>query len=299
MVAAARLAREPRAEVTLIDARAAGLGGPRHGRNGGPGLVNLVGGRSTASSRSTWRTTGSAPSTRSSIPTSSSGSRPEPSAYSQSGRGQTESGPGQQSTQKLGSSGHGQNLKHPDCGVAESWAPCSSRFYEAKYADLQEFLDDLRLLIHDNRFDTVQGFAVENPAGGWLYSLEATKSFAPGQEPDDAVLLAGLRFLPDTLTVRDMPYFDYLNRLAPLVAFLQEIGVWFFPHPWLDLMLPDDRRGRWEAPGIPWGRCPRRRRTGSCTTAPAGPRSTPPSGRTIRTPCWHRGRGSSTRLEVG
>jgi cytokinin dehydrogenase len=116
-----------------------------------------------------------------------------------------------------------------------------TRFYEAKYADLGEFLSDLRLLIQDGRFDTVQGFAAENPAGGWLYSLEATKNFAPGQEPDDVALLAGLRFLPGQITARDMPYFDYVNRLAPLVEFLQQIGVWSFPHPWLDLMLPDDQ----------------------------------------------------------
>lgn len=32
-----------------------------------------------------------------------------------------------------------------------------------------------------------------------------------------------------------MTYFDYLNRLAPLVAFLRQIGVWDFPHPWVNL----------------------------------------------------------------
>lgn len=120
-------------------------------------------------------------------------------------------------------------------------APPSTRFYEAKYDDLGVFLDDLLILVGDGRFDTVQGFVAENPAGGWLYSLEATKGFTPGQEPDDAALLAGLRFLQGQQTARDMPYFDFLNRLEPLVQFLQQIGVWSFPHPWLDLLLPTDQ----------------------------------------------------------
>jgi cytokinin dehydrogenase len=113
-----------------------------------------------------------------------------------------------------------------------------TRFYEAKYTDLSAFLGDLLVLIGDGRFDTVQGFAAPDGAGGWTYSLEATKSFTAGQEPNNAALLAGLRFLPGQQTARDMPYFDYLNRLEPTVELLRELGVWFFPHPWIDLFVP-------------------------------------------------------------
>jgi cytokinin dehydrogenase len=117
-------------------------------------------------------------------------------------------------------------------------APELTRFYEARYDDLGVFLEDLLLLVEDGRFDTVQGFAAPDEAGGWIYTLEATKGFRPGQEPDDGALLAGLRFLPGQQTARDMPYFDYLNRLAPLVELLKQLGVWFFPHPWIDLFVP-------------------------------------------------------------
>jgi FAD/FMN-containing dehydrogenase len=118
----------------------------------------------------------------------------------------------------------------------------STRFYQAKYDDLHVFLGDLLTLIRDGRFDTVQGFAAPDTAGGWIYSLEATKNFMPGQEePDDATLLAGLRFLPGQQTAQDMPYFDYLNRLAPTVELLKQLGVWFFPHPWIDLFIPTKR----------------------------------------------------------
>lgn len=117
-------------------------------------------------------------------------------------------------------------------------APPSARLYESFYNDLPAFLSDLERLIDDGRFDTVQGFAVPDGAGGWLYQLETTKYFAPGGEPDDAALLAGLSFIPGTQTAQDVPYFDYLNRLAPVVAFLRQVGAWFVPHPWVNLFVP-------------------------------------------------------------
>lgn len=120
-------------------------------------------------------------------------------------------------------------------------APANSRYYQLPYSSLHLFLVDLLALIKSGRFDTVQGFAAADNAGGWIYSLEATKGFAPGQEPDDAALLAGLHFLTGRQTFQDLPYFDYLNRLAPTVALLKELGVWNFPHPWVDLLVPTAR----------------------------------------------------------
>jgi hypothetical protein len=117
-------------------------------------------------------------------------------------------------------------------------APPNARLYHAFYSSLAGFLSDLEKLIDDGRFDTVQGFAVPDGAGGWLFQLETTKYFSPGNEPDDAALLNGLAFNPGTLTAQDMTYFDYLNRLAPLIAFLRLIGVWDFPHPWVNLFVP-------------------------------------------------------------
>jgi cytokinin dehydrogenase len=117
-------------------------------------------------------------------------------------------------------------------------APPQARLYQAFYSSLPTFLSDLEKLIDDGRFDTVQGFAVPDGAGSWLYQLETTKYFSPGNEPDDANLLSGLAFNTGTQSVQDMTYFDYLNRLAPLVAFLRLIGVWALPHPWVNLFVP-------------------------------------------------------------
>lgn len=117
-------------------------------------------------------------------------------------------------------------------------APPNARLYHALYSSLPVFLSDLEKLIDDGRFDTVQGSAVPDGAGSWLFQLETTKYFSPGDEPDDAGLLSGLAFNPGTQSAQDMTYFDYLNRLAPLVEFLRQIGVWAFPHPWINLFVP-------------------------------------------------------------
>jgi FAD/FMN-containing dehydrogenase len=117
-------------------------------------------------------------------------------------------------------------------------APPNVRYYKAYYDDLPAFLSDLEGLIDDGRFDTVQGFAGADGSGGWRYLLETTKYFAPGGEPDDSALPAGLSFNPGTETAKDMPYFDYLNRLAPLVAFLRQVGAWDLPRPWFNMLLP-------------------------------------------------------------
>ena len=118
-----------------------------------------------------------------------------------------------------------------------------TRYYKATYDDLSIFLADLLRLVHDGRFDTVQGFVNALAGGGWNYTLEATKNFAPGHPPDDAALLAGLRFLPGQQTAEDLSYFDYLNRLGPTIEFLKQIGVWGFPHPWIDLLVPTSQAG--------------------------------------------------------
>ena len=117
-------------------------------------------------------------------------------------------------------------------------APPNARLYQAFYSSLPAFLSDLETLIDDGRFDTVQGFAVPDGAGGWLYQLETSKYFSPGNEPDDAGLFSGLSFNPGTQTALDMTYFDYLNRLAPLIVFLRQVGVWDLPHPWVNLFVP-------------------------------------------------------------
>lgn len=116
--------------------------------------------------------------------------------------------------------------------------PSMARTYTAVYPTVAALTGDQTLLINDGRFDYVEGSAFPDGSGGWLFGLEAVKYFDPATPPDDAAMLAGLSFLPGSEAQADSSYFDFANRLAPLVAFLQSIGVWALPHPWLNLFVP-------------------------------------------------------------
>jgi cytokinin dehydrogenase len=116
--------------------------------------------------------------------------------------------------------------------------PAMVRTYTAVYPDAASLAADQVTLFQDGRFDYVEGAAFPDGAGGWLFSLEAAKYFDPAAPPDDTAMLSGLSFLPGTESSTDASYFDFANRLAPLVAFLESIGAWGLPHPWLNLFLP-------------------------------------------------------------
>ena len=118
--------------------------------------------------------------------------------------------------------------------------PPMARTYTALYDDLATFTADQLSLIDGHRFDYLEGSAVAGTSGGYQYQIELVKYFDPASPPDDAAQLAGLSFLPGTLAQSDATYFDFANRLAPTVALLIEIGLWFVPHPWLDLFVPKD-----------------------------------------------------------
>ncbi len=118
--------------------------------------------------------------------------------------------------------------------------PGRVRMYTARYDNLETLMRDQRQLIEDGRFDYVEGSPAQ-ANGVWSYTLEVAKYFAPGFEPNDALLLAGLSFQPGTVQTTDSSYFDFANRLAPVVAFLKSIGVWGFPHPWLNIFVPGDK----------------------------------------------------------
>jgi FAD/FMN-containing dehydrogenase len=115
--------------------------------------------------------------------------------------------------------------------------PSKVRVYTATYTNLATFLADQTKLIDQSHFDYVEGSATPG-AAGFTFGLEAAKYFDPGAPPNDAALTAGLSFVPGTLATSDVSYFDFVNRLAPTVAFLKSIGAWGLPHPWLNLFVP-------------------------------------------------------------
>ncbi|BCL39696.1 FAD-binding protein [Nostoc sp. MS1] len=116
-------------------------------------------------------------------------------------------------------------------------AATNVRVFELYYDDLATFTRDQRLLINDQRFNYVEGQLIAKDTGGWRYLLEAASFYSPPNIPDNSALLEGLNYTPGTQQIEDKTYFDFLNRLAPTVAFLKSIGVWSYPHPWLDLFV--------------------------------------------------------------
>ena len=112
------------------------------------------------------------------------------------------------------------------------------RVYTALYNDLATFTSDQLSLISGSRFHYVEGSVVAGAGGGWQFQIEAAKYYDLSAPPDDAAQLAGLSFLPGTQATVDEGYFDFANRLAPLFAFLGQIGLLAVPHPWLNLFVP-------------------------------------------------------------
>ncbi|MFF8974717.1 FAD-binding protein [Streptomyces sp. NPDC014995] len=121
-------------------------------------------------------------------------------------------------------------------------APETVRHYQLSYDDLETFLDDQRALVEEGRFDYVEGQVSADADGAFrVYTLEAVAYGPPaGPAPDDTALLRGLRHDPSTVHRADLPYYDFLDRLAPVIAAMKEAGVWSYAHPWLNLMLPGD-----------------------------------------------------------
>ena len=120
-------------------------------------------------------------------------------------------------------------------------APKNARVYQLSYTRLEPYLADQNRAVKEGRFSYLEGQVVPNPSGtGWTYLLEAASYYTPPQTPSDTALLRGLS--PDgEITVLEFSYFDWQNRLATLIAELQEGGVWEFPHPWLNLFLPSSQ----------------------------------------------------------
>lgn len=117
-------------------------------------------------------------------------------------------------------------------------AKASARTYLLYYDDIALFTADQQALIGDGRFDYVEGQIVAKAGGGWQYMIEAASFYSAPSTPNDTALLAGLGFNPGSQTIADVTYFDFLNRLAPTVAFLKSIGAWSLPHPWYDVFVP-------------------------------------------------------------
>jgi cytokinin dehydrogenase len=115
----------------------------------------------------------------------------------------------------------------------------SARTLRFFYPDVPSMLADLRLLIRAERFDHIRGMSVPTP-GGFAFFIEATSFYtSAGELPSNPT--QGLNFIPGSQQVEDMTYFEYTDLVVKLIDQLNEAGLGGFPHPWLDLFVPDSK----------------------------------------------------------
>jgi cytokinin dehydrogenase len=115
-----------------------------------------------------------------------------------------------------------------------------ARTYQLFYPDATSMLDGLRVLLGDTRFEYYRGTSAPDPAGGWVYFIEATKLYSPPEDPSQqANLLSGLGFIPGATQITDQTYFEHTDAVVQLFKMLDQAGLGGLPHPWLDLFMPD------------------------------------------------------------
>jgi hypothetical protein len=107
------------------------------------------------------------------------------------------------------------------------------------YPDVPSMLADLRFLITAERFDHIRGMSVPTPEG-FAFFIEATSFYtSAGELPSNPT--EGLNFVPGSQQTEDMTYFEYTDLVVKLIDHLNEAGLGGFPHPWLDLFVPDSQ----------------------------------------------------------
>ncbi|HZP54655.1 FAD-binding protein [Actinocrinis sp.] len=116
-------------------------------------------------------------------------------------------------------------------------APTSARQYTLTFPSVSALAAAQRKVVRDGRFNWLEGAANAVTGGGWQFVLEGT-AYYDGTPPNDHALIGDLGY-EGTAQIQDFSYPDFVDDLAPAVAFLKSTGEWFDPHPWLNIFLPD------------------------------------------------------------
>ncbi len=113
----------------------------------------------------------------------------------------------------------------------------NARSYVINYTDAPTFFGDMNKLTTAGKIDGVYALIVPNPAGGWIYQINANKYFA-STPPDDTAILAGLAFPPPALTATSYDTFTFDTLVDQQIAFLGSLGLNALPHVWGDVFVP-------------------------------------------------------------
>jgi FAD/FMN-containing dehydrogenase len=115
------------------------------------------------------------------------------------------------------------------------------RTYQLLYPSLATFIADQRRAVSDERFDLLEGQIAQSPdgSGAWIYVIEAGKWVDPADPPNDAALLGDLSPIPQAVSIAELPFAEWANRVDMILEMWHQTGVFEAPHPWSDLFLPD------------------------------------------------------------
>jgi cytokinin dehydrogenase len=129
-----------------------------------------------------------------------------------------------------------------------SYQPGFRSFY-LLYDDLGVLLDDLKIVMTDERFDYLESWCVPCPQGfkqvagtrqafaQWFYPLHATIETGGKSDSEADEKLAGLKFYKHVHT-EDGGLIDFFARLDPLFVIWKRTGFWEYAHPWMECVLP-------------------------------------------------------------
>ncbi|KAI9121338.1 hypothetical protein K1719_008371 [Acacia pycnantha] len=146
-------------------------------------------------------------------------------------------------------------------------APKMVKCIRALYSDFSVFAKDQEYLISiENTFDYIEGFVLIHRTGilnSWrssfnlkdpvqasqfdsdgrtLYCLEMAKYFNPDESEamNQSVehLLSELSYIPSTISLTEVSYVEFLDRVHVSEMKLRAKGLWDVPHPWLNLFIP-------------------------------------------------------------
>jgi len=123
------------------------------------------------------------------------------------------------------------------------------RSFYLLYDDLGVLLDDLKIVMADERFDYLESWCVPCPQGfkqvggarqafaQWFYPLHATIETDGKSDPKTDEKLRGLKFYKHVHT-EDGGLIDFFARLDALFVIWKRAGFWEYAHPWMECVLP-------------------------------------------------------------
>ncbi|MCL5005280.1 MAG: FAD-binding oxidoreductase [Acidobacteria bacterium] len=123
------------------------------------------------------------------------------------------------------------------------------RSFYLLYDDLGVLLDDLKIVMTDERFDYLESWCVPCPQGfkqvggtrqafaQWFYPLHATVETEGSSGVADDEKLRGLKFYKHVHT-ENGSLIDFFARLDALFAIWRRAGFWEYAHPWMECVLP-------------------------------------------------------------